>query len=158
MLYDSLLGGPFPDSRAYLTSDEAARRAERKTYTEDGVEHWAVVHPVETCWDECGSPSLPHFWTDDGALHVQTPRVPSRVDVTLPDSRGREVYTARVFRFEERGDCEVLGWEDGLDFDYDSVWNSYGTPTWHLSCGHTIEGTDRPNYCPTCGRRVDTEE
>lgn len=31
---------------------------------------------------------------------------------------------------------------------------SYMPPTWHLSCGHTVQGNERPNYCSNCGKRV----
>lgn len=48
---------------------------------------------------------IPHFWTSDWTLHVETERLPERIDVTLPDQRGREVYSARVHRFVPERTC-----------------------------------------------------
>lgn len=50
---------------------------------------------------------IPHFWTGDWTLHIEAARLPERIDVTLPDQRGREVYSARVHRFvSERKDVQ----------------------------------------------------
>lgn len=51
-LFDSLTDYPYADSRVYRTKDEAERRAERMTYEDDYVEHWATVHPIQACWKE----------------------------------------------------------------------------------------------------------
>ena len=50
--------------------------------------------------------------------------------------------------------CEVECYDDGVDEALDGEWHSYAPPTWYLSCGHTVEGADRPRYCSTCGARV----
>lgn len=36
-------------------------------------------------------------------LHVVCPVIPKEVRVTQPDKRGRDVYTARVYRFVPKG-------------------------------------------------------
>ena len=53
-----------------------------------------------------------------------------------------------------RGTCEVECFDDGVDEGMDGEWFSYAPPTWYLSCGHEVYGTDRPCYCSTCGVRV----
>ena len=50
--------------------------------------------------------------------------------------------------------CEVEGYDDGVDEGMDGDWYSYAPPTWYLSCGHRCEGSERPRYCPVCGKRV----
>lgn len=51
-LFDTLTDYPYADARVYRTQEDAERRARRMTYTDDCVEHWAVVHPVKACWEE----------------------------------------------------------------------------------------------------------
>ena len=53
-----------------------------------------------------------------------------------------------------RGTCEVDGYDDGVDEGMDGDWYSYAPPTWYLSCGHRCEGSERPSFCPVCGKRV----
>ena len=50
--------------------------------------------------------------------------------------------------------CEVEGYDDGVDEGVDGDWYSYAPPTWYLSCGHRCEGSERPSFCPMCGRKV----
>ena len=91
---------------------------------------------------------IPHFWTGDETLHIDPGKLPRRIDVTLPDPRGREVYSARVYRFEpERGDCKD-DWAELGGFKCSE-------------CGHQAailrNSNYSPNpykYCPNCGRRV----
>ena len=45
------------------------------------------------------SPCLPHFWTHDGTLHVELPKLPGSISVRLPDQRDREVGSARVWQY-----------------------------------------------------------
>ena len=52
------------------------------------------------------------------------------------------------------GECEVECFDDGVDEGTDGEWFSYATPTWYLSCGHEVKGTERPNYCVVCGKWV----
>ena len=54
----------------------------------------------------------------------------------------------------ERGTCHVECFDDGVDEALDGEWISYAPPTWYLSCGHTVEGSERPKYCCECGRKV----
>lgn len=53
-----------------------------------------------------------------------------------------------------RGTCEVEGYDDGMDEGMDGEWFAYAPPTWYLSCGHEIYSSERPHYCPNCGRKV----
>lgn len=94
------------------------------------------------------------YLTPDGTLHVIGPFAPKRVKVSLPDLRGREVYTARVYAFEpERGECHVECFDDGLDEALDGSVIYLGAK-WYLSCGHEVEGSERPNFCSTCGAKL----
>jgi len=52
------------------------------------------------------------------------------------------------------GECEVECFDDGVDEGMDGEWLSYAPPTWYLSCGHDVKGTERPNYCAVCGKAV----
>ena len=51
-LYDDLSEHGYTDKKIYRTREEAEKRAERMTYTEDGIDSWATVHEVEACWKE----------------------------------------------------------------------------------------------------------
>ena len=53
------------------------------------------------------------------------------------------------------GTCEVECFDDGADEGMDGEWFSYAPPTWYLSCGHTAQGTEKPNFCPVCGKAVE---
>ncbi|MBR2683289.1 MAG: hypothetical protein IKE22_08500 [Atopobiaceae bacterium] len=53
------------------------------------------------------------------------------------------------------GTCEVEGYDDGMDEGMDGEWFAYAPPTWYLSCGHEAYGSERPHYCPVCGRKVE---
>ena len=55
---------------------------------------------------------------------------------------------------EGAGTCEVEGYDDGVDEGMDGEWRTYAPPTWYLSCGHEVHGSERPRYCSACGRRV----
>lgn len=57
-------------------------------------------------------------------------------------------------RQDGAGTCKVEGFDDGMDEGLDGEWFAYAPPTWHLSCGHEVYGSERPRYCSTCGRRV----
>lgn len=94
------------------------------------------------------APRIPYFWTADETLHLNLPKPPERIDVTLPDKRGREVYSAKVHRFEsERGECR------NKDRDYVGFWCSECDA--HVADGYFV-GTDVEEfkYCPNCGRKV----
>lgn len=53
-----------------------------------------------------------------------------------------------------RETCHVECFDDGIDegLDGEPVFTS---PTWYLSCGHTTQDSERPNFCPVCGKVVD---
>lgn len=53
-----------------------------------------------------------------------------------------------------RGECHVESFDDGVDEGMDGEWYSYQPPTWYLSCGHEVQGAERPCFCPACGWRV----
>lgn len=106
------------------------------------------------------------FWTHDGTLHVELPKLPESISVRLPDKRDREVRSARVWQYtlsdsdatrERQGVvgtchdkcsrfnawvCSECGATVLLMFD------DYGEPS------YSVDGVaDVPHYCPNCGRR-----
>ena len=94
-----------------------------------------------------------NYRTADGTLHMHLEVVPERIDVTQPDSRGREVYSAKVHRFEqERGECRNDSLKRGVGVFVCS------------ECGVYLDITDmreedldvfyEPKYCPNCGRKM----
>ena len=96
-----------------------------------------------------------NYRTANGTLHMHLEVVPECIDVTQPDSRGREVYSAKVHRFEpERGECHPI--------ISDNLTESEGTgDAWAdcSECGHllyvlTEPNSKPPNFCPNCGRKV----
>ena len=46
--------------------------------------------------------------------------------------------------------CKIEG-SRSIDYGYASVGMVW---EWDLSCGHTVEAEDSPDYCPQCGARV----
>ena len=49
---------------------------------------------------------LPHFWTHDGTLHIELPKLPESISVRLPDQRDRDVSSARVWQYtRDSGTC-----------------------------------------------------
>ena len=92
---------------------------------------------------------------EGGTICINVDKLPKAILVTEKDKRGREVYSAKVHRFEpERGECHVECFDDGVDEGLDGEWYSYAPPKWYLSCGHEVEGSERPKFCSTCGRKV----
>ena len=88
----------------------------------------------------------------DGILHIRCAELPERIEVTLPDERGREVYSAKVYTFERRGECMMKesnwpvsgGYDDGY-FEFCSAcgFGIYMRRTWSPT-----------NFCPNCGAKV----
>ena len=100
-------------------------------------------------------PRLPYFWTADGTLHIELPRLPESISVRLPDQRDREVGSARTWQYTQgSGTCHVECFDDGVDEGLDGE-PIFSPPTWYLSCGHTTQDSERPNFCPVCGRVAD---
>lgn len=64
---------------------------------------------------------IPHFWTGDWTLHIEAARLPERIDVTLPDERGREVHSARVHRFVPEYAMPSVPMDELRDFFYRCV-------------------------------------
>jgi len=99
-------------------------------------------------------PRLPHFWTHDGALHVELPKLPESISVRLPDQRDREVGSARVWQYtRDSGTCHDKG-----------TFESWGLFTCS-NCSIVIPlnaAKDAPEvgkivplkFCPNCGARV----
>jgi len=94
-------------------------------------------------------PHLPYFWTADGTLHIELPRLPESISVRLPSQRDREVSSARVWQYTRgSGTCHM---------EYCDEWSGnelYPTEAYVCSeCGYiTVDG--KPNHCPNCGRKV----
>ena len=94
-------------------------------------------------------PRLPYFWTHDGTLHVELPKLPESISVRLPDQRDREVSSARTWQYmRDNGTCNM---------EYCDEWSGdelYPTEAYVCSaCGYiTVDG--KPNHCPNCGRKV----
>ena len=82
---------------------------------------------------------LPHFWTADGTLHVEPRKLPERIDVTLPDERGREVRSARVRRYVAERTCHKK--------------RGKGDYLFCSECGFNITG-GWAHFCPSCGAKV----
>ena len=89
-----------------------------------------------------------NYRTVDGTLHMHLEVVPERIDVTLPDKREREVYSAKVHRFEpERGECK------NKDRDYIGFWCSECDA--HVADEYLVStDAEEFKYCPNCGRKV----
>jgi hypothetical protein len=85
---------------------------------------------------------LPHFWTHDGTLHVELPKLPESISVRLPDVRDREVGSARVWQYTlGAGTCH----NTQSDFDFMCS-----------ECGKCVDNGRVLgfNFCPRCGRRI----
>lgn len=93
-------------------------------------------------------PRLPHFWTHDGMLHIELPKLPNSISVLLPDVRDREVRSARVWCYtRDNGTChECAGMDDVFECS---------------ACGGRYEGWALKRwarYCPDCGRRIEVDK
>lgn len=88
---------------------------------------------------------LPHFWTGDDTLHVEPRKLPERIDVTLPDERGREVHSARVHRFVPERTCHEIKDED-TGFIICS------------ECGAIHDEYYTSYHCWCCGAKVEVDE
>ncbi len=124
-----------------------------------GLEVWSCTPAQAIAATLCESPSLPHFWTHDGTLHVELPKLPESISVRLPDQRDREVRSARTWQYtRDSGTCQDLG---GTGANDEQVFNC-------SECGCVLSLYDRdgsnnlctsfifdyPRYCPECGRKV----
>ena len=97
---------------------------------------------------------MPHFWTADGVLHVEPKKLPERIDVTLPDERGREVRSARVRRYvAERTCCAIIS--DNLN-ESEGMGDAWANCS---ECGELLYvltdiNSKPPRFCPSCGAKV----
>ena len=99
-------------------------------------------------------PRLPHFWTHDGTLHIELPKLPESISVRLPDQRDREVRSARVWQY-------TLGDADATDARQDDAGTCKYCKGGSFD-GQTVmmsnHGWQRINFCPNCGRRIEVDE
>lgn len=88
------------------------------------------------------------FWTHDGTWHVELPRLPDGIAVTLPDNRDRETSTARAWRYEPVRTCRLVREHVGRSGQAHRLVCS--------ECHHVIyDGwQEKPRYCAFCGARV----
>ena len=68
-------------------------------------------------------PRLPYWWTHDGTLHVELPKLPDSISVRLPDQRDREVRSARVWLYTR----DDLQWANAENVRLRSELESVGT-------------------------------
>lgn len=93
---------------------------------------------------------LPHFWTHDGTLHVELPKLPGSISVRLPDQRDREVRSARTWQYtRDSGTCHIT---DNGPWGYPYVCSACGA-----SFDPDVNGGEL-NYCPNCGRRIEVDD
>lgn len=75
---------------------------------------WLTEYDWQAIADELNatlgeSSRLPHFWTHDGTLHVELPKLPESISVRLPAQRDREVGSARVWQYtRDSGTCQKV--------------------------------------------------
>ena len=119
----------------------------------DGLVCSTILTPEQAVAATLG-PTIGGFLTADGTLHVTCGKLPERIEVTLPDSRGREVHSARVYEYVRRGECHI-------DYDHDESENISHSPedTWVYRCSECdywfrYDRGIKPEYCPNCGRKV----
>ena len=110
----------------------------RRLLDERGVEYDGKTYEGVTFWNEDTNMAVASEGYD-GKLWVSQSLTPEQaVEATLG-----------------RWTCHVECFDDGMDEGLDGEWFAYATATWHLSCGHEVYGTERPRYCPNCGRRIE---
>ena len=70
----------------------------------------AVLTPAQAIAATLGdAPRLPHFWTHDGTLHIELPKLPESISVRLPDQRDRDVGSARTWQYTlGSGTCKAV--------------------------------------------------
>lgn len=114
-------------------------------------------------------PRLPYFWTADGTLHVELPKLPESISVRLPDQREREVSSARVWQYtlgpltekvteQAANDTDAGTCRFKTVIDKDPSRRHRGNICECDGCGYRcargfIED-ERFKYCPNCGRKV----
>ena len=88
------------------------------------------------------------FWTHDGTWHVELPRLPEGIAVTMPDGRDREVRSVRAWRYEPvRTAKRVVASNASTD-------HATGLAACGF-CGGAIDFWDA--WCRHCGARMEDE-
>ena len=89
------------------------------------------------------------WYDEDGTLHICCHRLPDHIKVTLPDSRGREVYSAKVHKFEPVRECHIKPWHMEHDTGFYDCMECD-------ECGHVMDNSEwaRANFCSCCGSHV----
>ena len=94
-------------------------------------------------------PRLPYFWTADGTLHIELPKLPESISVRLPGQRDRDVGSARTWQYTQgSGTCHM---------EYCDEWSGdelYPTEAYVCSACSYVTVDGKPNYCPNCGRKA----
>ena len=100
-------------------------------------------------------PRLPYFWTADGTLHIELPRLPESISVRLPEQRDRDVGSARTWQYTQgSGTCRAIV-SDNLT-ESEGMGDAWADCS---ECGHllfvlTDPNSEPPNFCPNCGAKV----
>ena len=107
---------------------------------------------------------LPHFWTHDGTMHIELPKLPESISVCLPDKRDREVRSARVWQYT-LGDADATETRQGVGTCHDRgnierfICSECGCrldlqdDDWEATMWLDDGTATVPLYCPNCGRR-----
>lgn len=116
-----------------------------------GIEVWSQYLTPQQAID--ATLGRGEWYDEDGTLHIRCHRLPDSIDVTLPDSRGREVYSARVHSFERRKECH-----DTKTF---TSWRLFTCSNCRAQVElNAIHSADRKiggiplKFCPNCGAKV----
>lgn len=86
------------------------------------------------------------WWTHDGTWHVELPKLPDGIAVTMPDGRDHEVRTVRVWRYEPARAAKRV------------VVSNHETDhaTGHCACGACGGAIDPfDTYCRHCGANLE---
>ena len=122
------------------------------TSGELGLEVWSCT-PEQAIAATLGG-GYQDFWTHDGTLHIELPKLPESISVRLPDKRDREVRSARVWQYT-LGDADATRERQGVGTCH-NTWDVELTGRLRFQCseckGVSLEIT--PNFCPCCGRKV----
>lgn len=120
--------------------------------TSDGYMQMRLWHvtPAQAIAATLGDvPHLPYWWTHDGTLHIELPKLPESISVRLPDQRDREVGSARTWQYTHgSGTCHM---------EYCDEWSGdelYPTEAYVCSACSYVTVDGKPNYCPNCGREA----
>lgn len=118
----------------------------------DGLVCSTILTPEQAVAATLG-PTIGGFLTADGTLHVTCGKLPERIEVTLPDSRGREVHSARVYEYVRRGECHDKGNIERFICSECGCRVKLQDDDWEPNV-LADEGAMVPNFCPICGAKV----